>query len=56
MKNKYDSPVITVEELTKADVLLASGTGGGGSPTYGSTAVDNAALTEEVWGTMENFV
>jgi len=56
MKLKYDSPVITVEELTKADVLLASGTGSGDSPTHGSTIKDNVGISESTWGTLESFV
>ena len=57
MKLKYDSPVITVEELTKADVLLASGgSGSGDAPTHGSTIKDNAGISESTWGTLESFV
>ena len=32
LKEKYSSPVLSVDELEKADVLLSSGEGGGTTP------------------------
>lgn len=44
MKEKYSSPVLSVDELEKADVLLSSGEGGGsgGGTTPPQSLLDNS--------------
>ena len=54
MKTLYTSPVITVEELTKVDVLCASTevSGGPGGSTPTTDTYDNANQT---FGTLADF-
>ena len=50
MKEKYSSPVLYVDELEKADVLLSSGEGGGsgGSGSGGITPQQQSTLDNSI--------
>ena len=50
LKEKYSSPVLYVDELEKADVLLSSGEGGGsgGSGSGGITPQQQSTLDNSI--------
>ena len=48
MKEKYSSPVLSVDELEKADVLLSSGEGGGSGGSGGGTTPPQSLLDNSI--------
>lgn len=56
MKDLYTSPVITVEELTKADVLCASTENSQDAAAAGKTRIDNINQLASTIGDMSSFL